>query len=255
MRRPFVVVSVLAILIGCDSSNPTRPDTAARVTEISITGDSKFTDLNQVHSLTAMAQLAGAPPRDITGQTTWQSSDIVVATVSPRGEVKSVGFGTATITAMYQGHQAVMEIVVFVSDTTAQLAGPYRLVITAACQMPDWARRREHDSIVARAVDGSLVLTVEQLQQQRRQFEFVASQTSVNIDFPTQLSYGDYGQEIPTFYDTIDDQRVFTVQGTGIGTLHGTSVSGTISGRIGAQDFAMHTTAMCADAEFSLTRQ
>ena len=118
-----------------------------------------------------------------------------------------------------------------------------------------FAQRREHDSIVARAVDGSLVLTVEQLQQQRRQFEFVASQTRVNITFPTQLSYGYYGQEVPTFYDTIDDQRLFTVQGTGTGTLHGTSVSGTISGRVVAQDFAMHTTAMCAGAEFSLTRQ
>jgi hypothetical protein len=254
MRRPFVVVSALFMLIGCDSSNPSRPDTAARVTGISITGDTHFTDLNQVHSLTVMAQLAGAPPRDITGDTTWQSSDVVVATVSLRGEVKSVGFGAATITAMYQGHQAVIEIVVVVSDTTVQLAGPYRLVITAACQMPDWARRREYDSTVARAVDGSLVLTVEQLPQPRRQFEFVASQTSVTIDFPTQLSYGDYGPEVPTFYDTIDDQGVFTVQGTGTGTLHGTTVSGTISGRIGALDFATGNR-VCLGAEFSLTRQ
>jgi hypothetical protein len=253
MRRPFVVVSVLAMLIGCDSSNPTRPDAAARVTGIGITGDSKFTDLNQVHSLTAMAQLAGASPRDITAEATWQSSDAVVATVSPLGEVRSVGFGAATITAIYQGHQAVLEIVVVVSDTTAQLAGPYRLVISAKCQTPDWAQRREYDSIVARAVDRSWVLTVEQPQQ--RQFEFVASQTSVRIDFPTQLSYGDYGQEVPTFYDLIDDQRVFTVQGTGIGTLHGISVSGTISGRIGAQDFAMGTITTCVDADFSLTRQ
>ena len=253
MRRPFVVVSLLAMLIGCDSSNPTRPDTAARVTGISITGDSKFTDLNQVHSLTAMAQLAGASPRDITAQATWQSSDAVVATISPRGETTSVGFGAATITAMYQGHQAVMEIVVVVSETTARLAGPYRLVITPACQMPDWARRREYDSTVDRAVDRSLVLTVEQLQPPRRQFEFVASQTSVKIDFPTQLSYGDYGQEVPTFYD-IDDQGVFGVQGTGNGTLHGTTVSGTISGRIGALDFATGNR-VCLDAEFSLTRQ
>jgi Big-like domain-containing protein len=255
MRRPFVVVSVLAMLVGCDSSNPTRPDTAARVTGIGITGDSKFTDLNQVHSLTAMAQLAGASPRDITGEATWQSSDAVVATVSPRGEVKSVGFGAATITAIYQGHQAVTEVVVVVTDTTAQLAGPYRLVISAKCQVPDWAQRREYDSIIARAVDRSWVLAVEQQQQPRRQFEFVASQTSVTIDFPTQLSYGDYGQEVPTFYDLIDDQRVFTVQGTGIGTLHGTSVSGTISGRIGVQDFARGTITTCVDADFSVTRQ
>ena len=255
MRRPLVGVTVLAMLIGCDSSSPTRPDAAARVTAITITGDARFTDLNQVRSLTVMAQLAGAPPRDVTEAATWQSSDVVVAIVSPRGDVTSVGFGTARITATYQGHQAVIEIGVVVTDTTARLAGRYRVAITAACKMPDWAQHREYDSTVARAVDGSLVLTVEQLQPRRDQFEFVVTETRVTIDFPTQLSYGSYGEEVPAFYDNIDDQRLFTVQGTGTGTLHGTSLSGTISGRIGAQDFAMRTFDMCSGAEFSLTRQ
>jgi hypothetical protein len=109
MRRPLLALSALAILNGCDSSNPTRPDAAARVTAITITEDARFTDLNQVHSLTTMAQVEGASPRDITAQATWQSSDVVVATVSSRGEVTSVGFGTARITAMYQGHQSVID--------------------------------------------------------------------------------------------------------------------------------------------------
>jgi hypothetical protein len=260
MRRPVLVSIALAMLSGCDSSNPTRPDAAARVTAITITGDARFTDLNQVHSLTAMAQLEGAAPRDITAEATWHSSDVVVATVSSRGDVTSVGFGTATITAMYQGHQAVIEMVVVVTDTTARFAGRYHLALTTACQMPDWAQRREYDSTVARAVDGSLVLTVEQLPQPwrfaaQRQFELVVAETRVTIAFPTQLSYGTYGEEVPVFWDIVGDQRVVTVEGTGTGTLHGSSVSGSISGRIVARDFATRTTAVCSGAEFSLTRQ
>ena len=188
MRRPFIAV-IVATLLGCDSSNPTRPDTAARVTGIAITGDARFTDLNQVHPLTATAQQDGRSSRDITTEATWQSSDLDVATVSPRGEATSVGFGTATITASYQGFETVLVINVVLTDAS-RLAGRYRLTFSVACPMPEWARHREYDSTVTQADDGLLVLTVPQLPQPSRQFEFSvtselpATETNVTIDFP-----------------------------------------------------------------------
>jgi hypothetical protein len=173
--------------------------------------------------------------------------------VSPRGEVTSVGFGPASITASYQGVETVFAISVVLTDAT-RLVGGYRLTITVACAMPDWARRREYDSTVARAVDGSLVLTVE-LPPRRSQFEFVATETNVTIKFATQLSYGDYGPEVPAFSHTIEDRYVYTVQGTATGTLHGTGISGALTGSIGARDIAAGTLAECPGAEFSMARQ
>jgi hypothetical protein len=176
-----------------------------------------------------------------------------VATVSARGEVTSVGFGPANITASFQGVETVFAVNVILTDAS-RLAGRYRLTFTVACAMPDWARRREYDSTVAGAFDRSLVLNIE-LGMGRHQFEFVATETNVTIGFATQLSYGYYGPEVPVFSHTIEDRYVYTVQGTATGTLHGTGISGALAGSISARDIVAGTLAVCPGAEFSMARQ
>jgi hypothetical protein len=115
MRRlPIALfVSAAVLLAGCggSKSSPAAPSAPA-VTSLTVTGTATLTSKGQTAPLTATVTLSNGTTQIVTGQATWQSSNIIVATVSSGGLVTSAGDGEATITASYQGISGTMRVTV-----------------------------------------------------------------------------------------------------------------------------------------------
>jgi hypothetical protein len=272
MRRSLVVI-VLATLVGCDSDTPTRPDPSTRsdpstrVTGITVTGDASFAALNEVHLLTATAQLLNAPPRNVTAEAEWQSSNGRVMTVSPGGEATAVGLGTAMVTARYQSISGSLEVTVNPRNPLEPLEGLYRLRVTAAAacrSLPDWARQREYDARMEQGKGTQLSLDVELQTGFWRGFAGEITETGVGFYFGTDDPYGYNGGGFcatpcgnPYFSEGIDATRRFTLEGNAKATRHGTTISGRLHGTIRAVNpTSQATIAECpGDHSFSLVRQ
>jgi hypothetical protein len=279
MRRPLVVVIVLATLAGCDSDTPTRPDSsgaptgpapAPQVSGITITGESRFTALNQVHRFTATAQILDGPARDVTAEATWSSSNPDVVKVSSRGEVTSVGVGLTTITATFEKSSS-LDVAVAPVDGS-RIAGLYRLDFTAesGCPaLPDWARHREYDATIDEAGTPGrsgvgLELTVQLQPGYAPRFSGLIKGSSVSFSFPLDdpTPYDYHIEGDPVFSDEIDGARLFTVQGDARATK-GASRDVRIAGRLGgfggkirAVNPATNATiAECNRVQFTLVRR
>jgi hypothetical protein len=199
MRRQVVALTLLATLVGCDSRTPTRPDLppdpAAEVSALSISGDSRFTELNEVHRLSATAQLVNGASRDVTAAATWSSSNLAVASVSSHGEVTSRGVGLATIFAEYS-RVSSFDVAVAPMDRS-RIAGLYRLSFTAAsacAALPDWARHREYNATLDQPAEptesGALLVLSVQLPGELRRVSKVCSRDHASVS--------GFGPAIPT---------------------------------------------------------
>jgi hypothetical protein len=274
MRRPLVVVIVLATLAGCDSDTPTRPDSpgaptgpapAPQVSGITITGESRFTALNQVHRFTAKAQMLDGPARDVTAEATWSSSNPDVVKVSSRGEVTSVGVGLATVTARYV-QESSLDVAVAPVDRSG-MTGLYRLAFTAAsdCQgLPDWARHREYDATIEQEDSDptrpgvSLTLIVQLQPGFAPRIGGDMKGSRVFFSFETDEYYGDGD---PIFSHRVDAGSLFTLTGGARGTKGGSrivEIAGTLAGVISAVNPTTNQTiSACESAkhQFSLVRR
>ena len=274
MRRRIAALTLLAVLAGCDSQAPTRPDDAPtppgpgpesppQATAITIAGDGRFAALNQVHPFTATAQMSNGSARDVTAEASWSSSNSRVATVSARGEVTSVGVGLATISAEFTKVSSV-DVVVAPEDRS-QIPGLYRLSFTAAsaCTLPDWARHREYDATLDQPSPPNdsgapLVLTVQLHGGFAPRFPGHIKGSRVGFWLPTDDYYG--GGD-PIFADRIDGGRLFTVNGEAEGKKGATrdiQITGSLHGPIRAVNPATGATIAACNVsgnQFSLVRQ
>lgn len=110
--RLFALSMLLLASGGCGStSSPSAPTPPAMtLTAITVAGASSFTDRGQTAQLTATANFANGINQDQTLAAAWVSSNLAAATVSTTGVVTSVGTGTATISATFQGVQGTRAI-------------------------------------------------------------------------------------------------------------------------------------------------
>ena len=284
MRQVSVVVVtvLLASLVGCDS-NSTRPSPTptpqptpqptVQVTDLTISGDAKFTTLNQVRQFTATAHMSDGSVRDVTAEAEWSSSNVGVVTVTSRGEVTSAGSGLATISAIALANAAQLDVSVAPPADPTRIPGLYRLAFTAspACSgLPDWARHREYDAAIDQSGTESpgeftnLTLTVQIQPGLAPQFSGSINGSRVGFFFPTQPSSGYYCYYYtcngggPVFSQTIDVSSQFTVQGEVTGSKGAASgvIAGTLKGAIQAVNPSTKgTIAECTSNQFTLTRQ
>ena len=279
MRQQVVMVSIVATLIACDSSAPTRPDDTdtspppqepvPQIVSITITGDARFTALHQVHPLTATAQMVSGPPRNVTAESDWSSSDPGVVTVSKNGEVTSVGVGLATVTARYVEEsspvikESSLDVVVAPVERSG-MTGLYRLAFTAACEgMPDWAKHREYDATIEQRQSDpplssvSLTLIVQLQPGFAPRFGVSIKGSRVHVWFPTDEYYG--GD--PIFSHRVDAGSLFTLRGEARGTKGGSrivEIAGTLAGVISAVNpMTNRTLFACGSSkhQFSLVRR
>jgi Big-like domain-containing protein len=282
MRRPFVVLTVLLTVAGCDSKSPVaptvptpvpQPPSTPQVASLTVTGDNRFTGVNQVRQFTATARMQDGSTRDVTAEAIWESSNAEVAAVSTRGEVTSVGAGLATIFATsVMGGSLDVSVTV---DSRSQLSGLYRFVVTAAPEcsaLPDWAQRREYDVSIAGA-ENSLTITAQLDPGYAPQFDGSVSGSRVSMAFPVSSGgggcfyyyYCDRPSATngvwPAFAHTIDAGRLYALSGQATGTKggsHDVRISGTVNGVITAANASTNATlAECTSVrhQFTLTRQ
>ncbi len=283
MRQASVVVVtvLLASLAGCDSNSPspTRPSPTptsqptVQVTSLTMSGDVRFTTLNQVRQFTATAHMSDGSVRDVTAEAEWSSSNVGVVTVTSRGEVTSAGSGLATISAIALANAAQLDVSVAPPGDATQIPGLYRLAFTAspACSgLPDWARHREYDAAIdQRGAESpgeitNLTLTVQIQPGLAPQFSGSINGSRVGFFFPTQPSSGycyyyyTCSGGGPVFSETIDVSSQFTVQGEVTGTKGAAPgvITGTLKGAIQAVNPSTKATiAECTANQFTLTRQ
>lgn len=96
--RPTLIFTVALAAGTCAS--PTAPGGPLT---LALSGTTTLPAVGQTSQLTLTATPSTGPPETVTNQTTWASSDQTVATVSPTGLLTATGYGSATITASYQG--------------------------------------------------------------------------------------------------------------------------------------------------------
>jgi hypothetical protein len=120
-RRMVALVIILSwspLLGGCSGSSTTTP-TTSNVQSLNIVLDAAVGVGHQSYLL------ATARPSnlDVTPQTTWQTSDPTVVTVSPTGIVSGVSLGTAVITGTYQGVKGTLAVTVITCQLIFSIGG------------------------------------------------------------------------------------------------------------------------------------
>jgi hypothetical protein len=242
--RPWIVAATMSIaIVACDADSPTRPTMVATV---AIDGTTSFSALNQLHQLTATAQLDNGASRDVSAEAIWQSTAIHIVTVSATGQASSTGFGTATISASFRGAAGSR----FASVSPG--AGNYRLgiVASAACaQLPGWARHREYDAAIGE-MRTRLAVTLDP--GHTLQFPASVQETYVKFEFPPGHldAYGDLSG--PIFGSQVDSTSSFGVVGTASATLNGPTIEGQLSGRIWAASQTAFADCERPDHKFTL---
>ena len=285
MRRLLLVVTLLAMVVGCDSKSPTAPTTppptptptptpTAQAASVTISGDPRFTALNNVRQFTATARMQDGSLRDVTGEANWSSSNAAVASVSNKGEVTSVGPGFATIFVSYVVVNASIDVSV-APATSSAISGLYRFVIAAAPEcsaLPDWAQRREYDVRIDQTeaeqpgTETALTLTAQLEPGVAPQLPGSIRGSIARFQFPGgnpngSFYYYYYTPTWPTFAHRIDTTRMYTLSGEAHGTKgasQNVQISGVFSGVVSAVNPS--TNAIIADCtsvnhSFTLSRQ
>jgi hypothetical protein len=200
MRRPAVALAVIALLGGCDSGSPTAPDASTTAKRLTITGDTQFTGLNDVHAFAATVEMADGSQRDVTADAVWQSSNARVLATSATGVATSIGFGVATVTASYQAIGGSLGVSVSLGP------GRYRLGIIAATtctSLPSWARHSEYNASLDET--GSRRLGIELSPGHTTNFPTTVSTTHLSFEFPV-VRRDDYGDFVgPNFLASSQD--------------------------------------------------
>lgn len=288
MRRLLLVVTLLAVVAGCDSKSPTAPtgpsspptptpEPTAQAASVTISGDTRFTTLNSVRQFTATARMQDGSLRDVTGEANWSSSNTAVVTVSGKGEVTSVGPGFATIFVSYVGVEGASIDVSVAPATGSAISGLYRFVIAAApgCSaLPDWAQRREYDVRIDQpeaeqpGTETALTLTAQLEPGVAPQLPGSIRGSTVRFQFPGGNPNGSYyyyyytpSPSSPAFANRIDPTRMYTLSGEARGTKgasQNAQISGVFSGVVSAVNPS--TNAILADCtsvnhSFTLSRQ
>jgi hypothetical protein len=277
MRRPLLVITVLAVLAGCDSKSPVAPTvqtpvpvtpSTPQVVSVSVTGDSRFTVVNSVRQFTANARMQDGSVRDVTTEASWASSNSDVVSVSNRGEVTSIGPGLATIFATYTLDGSIDVSVA--SESTSRLSGLYLFVLTAAPEcsaLPGWARLREYGVSIDQSgaehagSETALELTAQLQPGMAPRLTGSISGSKVTFFFPGGSSGGGYyyyyGPTWPAFAHTIDTTTMYTLTGEAVGTKSASQdvhIAGTFSGVVAVVNPSSRATlADCTSARHSFT--
>ena len=154
--RPILaaVLAVLAIAFGlaCGGANPSStspaPATPAPIGVLSIQGDNLVAP-GATTQLRAAVVFSSGVATEVTTEATWTTSNAEIASVSRTGLVAGIKGGSTTIGATYGGQLQRFELDVLEPARVPELAGDYRLVLTAdrACtggDLPEEALRRTY---------------------------------------------------------------------------------------------------------------
>src|SRR5262245_18088461 len=100
MIRRLVFLSALVLVAGCHGpSNPSGANGPATLNSLSLTGQTSFSATNQSAQWTVFGNFSDGRRPDLTAQATWAVQNAAVATISPSGSVRTIGYGSTSITA------------------------------------------------------------------------------------------------------------------------------------------------------------
>ena len=126
----------LVTSVGFGSTNVTArlndQETTQRVdvlapTGLTVSGTASFTALNRTNQLTLVASWPGAITRTVTSDAAWSSDNPLVATISSSGSLRSINFGSATVTAKYQSLTVSVRVDVLVTFSVLNVQGSLTL--------------------------------------------------------------------------------------------------------------------------------
>src|SRR5262245_56923089 len=112
MMMRISVAALLSVMLAAACAKKSTSTPTPTVSGVVVTGNGAFTSKNQTSQLTATANLSDSTHQDVSTVATWSSSNSAVTSVSSTGLVTAVSFGTATISANYQGAQGSLSAIV-----------------------------------------------------------------------------------------------------------------------------------------------
>ena len=113
------LVACLALgLAACDTSDSNNNGSSNTIDTIEFASDQIQLYTGSETQLILMAHYNNGDSEQVKDQATWQSNDTSVATVSATGMVNGVTTGTAMVTAIMDGEEATIEVVITDPETT-----------------------------------------------------------------------------------------------------------------------------------------
>ena len=106
--------------IAPSTTTSTTTTTTTLPSSVSVTGETSLTGVGQRSQFTAAATLSDASVQDVTrlSSITWVSSNRAAAVISSSGVVTTIGLGTTTLIATYQGVTGSLNLTVTIVTTT-----------------------------------------------------------------------------------------------------------------------------------------
>jgi hypothetical protein len=109
--KRLAVGLLTAVVAACGSDAPKNPVMATpTVTQVTVTGTTP--SVGATSQFTATATISDGTTRNVTGESSWTSSNQGIAVVSGTGTVAAMSSGEVTITATYQQRSGNMPIVI-----------------------------------------------------------------------------------------------------------------------------------------------
>lgn len=114
-RALLPMVALCGLMAACGQA--TTPTSAPAVTSVAIMGTLAVPAAGQTSQLVATATFADGTSRVVTNQATWQSLNPTVATVTTTGLVAALTYGTAIVTATFQGVNGSVTVTIALNMT------------------------------------------------------------------------------------------------------------------------------------------
>jgi hypothetical protein len=115
------------IVVRLNEEDVTQHVDVLAATGMTLSGATSFTTLTRTNQLTLIGSWPGGITKNVTSDATWSSDNNGIATISSTGALRSVGFGSATITAKYQSLTVTAKVDVVASFTSLTIQGSLNL--------------------------------------------------------------------------------------------------------------------------------
>jgi hypothetical protein len=200
---------ILCFLAAACGQSTTPTPTPPAVTSVAITGTLTLPAAGQTSQLVATATFANGTSQVVTNQATWQSSNPTVATVTTTGLVAALTYGTAVVTATFQGVNGSGTV-----TTTLNMTGTWKGTAT------DSVESAQLTSVLTQTgttITGTASLVYTSGTQANGSFSGTVSSTGSTVDFTVTGTGSGGGQTC-------------TVSLTGVGQVSNITFTGTYGG-------------------------
>ena len=123
MIRRVMLLIAIPVLAGCHGpAKPSDVKGPATLSSLLVVGQTNFSSIGQSGQLTVFGNYSDGSRQDVTAQVVWSVQNTSVVTVGGAGLIKTIGYGSTSVTATLQSMTATATVRVTLTVTTVVLS-------------------------------------------------------------------------------------------------------------------------------------